>query len=64
VVMSFGFNAGVYEPIPLSDVGTQIQSMMSAGLTGIAPGDAVAGFIVLTKAPTAAAGISALLRVG
>lgn len=65
VLVSFGFTgAGVLDPDTLTNVGAQIQLLFSGGLTGIAPGDAVSGILLVTKAPTAAAAISVLFRVG
>jgi hypothetical protein len=58
VLLSFGYPSNE----PLSSVGAQAQALLSTGLTGIAPGDGVAGIMLITKAPAAKAGISALLK--
>lgn len=65
VLLSFGFDGSSgFDPEVLSNVGGQFQALCSAGLTGVAPGDAVAGIILLTKAPSAGAAISAMFKVG
>lgn len=65
VLVSFGFDpAGSFDPEVLANVGAQIQAMFGAGLTGITPAESVAGIVILTKAPAAAAAVSALFKVG
>lgn len=63
-LISFGFNGSSFDPEPLSSVGGQLQALFSGGLTGIAPGDEVAGIILLTKTPSAGVAISAMFKVG
>lgn len=65
VLITFGFStSGSFDPEVMSVVGGQIQGLFAAGLTGILPGDEVAGIMMLTKAPSAGAAISAMFKVG
>lgn len=57
VLLSFGFPSNEL----LADVGAQCASLFSAGLGGIAPGDAVAGIMLVTKVPSAKVGLSFLM---
>lgn len=58
ILLSFGFPGNE----PLASVGAQCSAMFSSGLTGIGPGDAVAGIMLVTKVPSAKIGISFLMK--
>lgn len=63
VLVAFGFNGTTPDPETLSNVGGQVQSLFTSGVTGITPSEGVSGIILLTKNPTASASISALFKV-
>jgi len=58
VLLSFGYPSDE----TLANVGADPAALFGAGLTGIAPGDGVAGIMLVTKTPAAKVGISALLK--
>ena len=60
VVGSWGF---ANPPTSLTITGSEISAAFSSGLPGIAPGEAVYGVLLVTKVPSASAGISATLLV-
>lgn len=58
-VLGFGFDA----PNTAADVGSQLQTMLNGGLSGISASDDISGIVILTKNPAASAAISALFKV-
>jgi hypothetical protein len=48
-------------PFSLANAGTSIDTLFSTGLSGILPSDPVYGLVIVTKAPSAWAGIQATL---
>lgn len=64
VLVSFGFDgSGTPDPETLGNVGSQLQALFAGGVTGVTPSEEVSGILILTKAPVAAASISALFKV-
>ncbi len=58
VLLSVGFDA----PSTLASSTTEYSGLVGGGVGGILPGDQVYGVILLTKAPSAAVALSAILR--
>lgn len=58
VLLSVGFDA----PSTLASSTTEYSALVGSGVGGILPGDQVYGVILLTKAPSAAASLSVILK--